>query len=42
MYQKLNHQDGNSYENWLATEQANYYREVIVYDLPIVYLSRTD
>ena len=42
MYQKLNHPDGDDYENWLAAEQANYYREVIVHDLPIVYLSRTD
>lgn len=42
MYQKLNHEWGDDYENWLATEQANYYREVIVHDLPIVYLSRTD
>ena len=42
LYQKLNHEWGDDYENWLAAEQANYYREVIVHDLPIVYLSRTD
>lgn len=29
MYKKLNHPDGDDYENWLAAEQANYYREVI-------------
>lgn len=29
MYQKLNHPDGDDYENWIAAEQANYYREVI-------------
>ena len=29
MYQKLSHPDGEDYENWLAAEQANYYREVI-------------
>lgn len=29
-YQKLNHPDGDDYENWLAAEQANYYKEVIV------------
>jgi hypothetical protein len=29
MYQKMNHPDGDDYENWLASEQANYYREVI-------------
>ena len=42
LYQKLNHEWGDDYENWLAAEQANYYREVIVHDLPVVYLSRTD
>ena len=30
MYKKLNHPDGDGYENWLAAEQAVYYREVIV------------
>ena len=29
VYQKLNHPDGDDYENWLAAEQAAYYREVI-------------
>lgn len=29
-YQKLNHPFGADYENWLAAEQANYYKEVIV------------
>ena len=29
MYQKLNHPDGDDYENWLAAEQAEYYKEVI-------------
>ena len=42
VYQKVNHPDGDGYENWLAAEQAIYYQEVIVYDLPIVYLSRAD
>ena len=31
MYQKLNHPDGDDYENWLAAEQAIYYQEVIIY-----------
>ena len=30
MYQKVNHEWGDDYENWLAAEQAIYYREVIV------------
>ena len=30
MYQKVNHEWGDDYENWLAAEQAVYYREVIV------------
>ena len=42
MYQKVNHEWGDDYENWLAAEQAEYYKEVIAHDLPIVYLSRTD
>jgi hypothetical protein len=29
MYQKLNHPDGEDYENWLAVEQAEYYKGVI-------------
>ena len=29
-YQKLNHPFGDDYESWLAAEQANYYKEVIV------------
>ena len=29
MYQKINHPDGDDYENWLAAEQAEYYKEVI-------------
>lgn len=29
MYQKLNHPDGDDYENWLAAWQAEYYKEVI-------------
>lgn len=28
-YQKLNHPWGLEYENWLAGEQAQYYKEVI-------------
>ena len=28
-YHKLNHPDGDDYENWLAAEQAAYYSEVI-------------
>ena len=30
MYQKINHPQGDDYENWLAAEQAVYYRKVIV------------
>ena len=29
MYQKVNHPWSDDYENWLAAEQAEYYREVI-------------
>lgn len=28
-YHKLSHEYGDDYENWLAAEQAAYYREVI-------------
>ena len=28
-YSKLSHPSGDDYENWLAAEQAVYYREVI-------------
>ena len=29
-YHYLNHEWGRQYEDWLASEQAVYYREVIV------------
>ena len=29
-YHYLHHEWGDDYENWLAAEQAVYYREVIV------------
>lgn len=29
MYQKLNHEYGDDYENQLAADQAEYYKEVI-------------
>ena len=29
IYHYLNHEWGRQYENWLAAEQAVYYREVI-------------
>ena len=30
IYHYLNHELGSDYEDWLAAEQAVYYREVIV------------
>ena len=30
IYHYLHHEWGRQYEDWLAAEQANYYREVIV------------
>lgn len=29
IYHYLHHELGQQYEDWLAAEQANYYREVI-------------
>ena len=29
IYHYLNHEGGRQYENWLAAEQAVYYKEVI-------------